>query len=277
MINRDGEHGCAFNREFESFQEVIDTAKYSEANSGHTSVPLFSGKANKSEWRGGFSGLSEYKAFVNAGWPEGGRKIREAIGSLTVPGVRSIRRQPVWSSEGDDIEIQKVYNGELDTAWRTTTRVQRQGGVSHVRVVVNDTMNGDHDADDALWRGAVGCVLVDALEEAGYRVELSLYDYAKGTYVGDGPSKSLAITRIKGFDEPLDINKVAATACNAGFLRVAMFAQMITCEKQAHHGLGMAIHKPHPYVEEGDVVIDNVFDRTSARRLLADLSKRFGE
>lgn len=226
------------------------------------------------DWDGGVSTVAGFKEFVNGGWREGVAKMREAIGTLNVAGVTSIKRRPKWRDEGDELDIQRVYSGDLDRAWWSSERKIVSGVVQHVRVLVAAAALSSVESSDMFWRGAVACILVDALEEAGYRVEVGAFAYSDHPWITKR-GRTLAGVPLKAFDEPLDIERMAACTAHAGFFRTAIFAERMSSEWECGKRLGSTIHSRPPHAEEGDIVIDNVWSQDAAKAMLDKIVSGF--
>ena len=80
---------------------------------------------------------------------------------------------------------------------------QRVTGSPIVSILVNVTASCYRQASDILWRGAVGVVLTDLLERAGYRVEFWGAQYCLPAYVDrTGCFQAVCLKRA---DQPLDL------------------------------------------------------------------------
>lgn len=110
---------------------------------------------------------------MQRGWGEGTDKIVRLADAVRdkIPHPYGSRRAIRWSDQGDMIDMAKVYQGNLDRAWRSSPR-QRERAPRVISLDVDVGQNCMVGADDLFWSGAAAVALTDALEDAGYRVEL---------------------------------------------------------------------------------------------------------
>lgn len=272
---RDGERQVARWREYDSLQELCGVSCH-PVNRRHADASVFGGRRDGSDhWRGGIGTTKAFRDLVNGGWREGAARMREAIGQLSVPAVRSIKRRQVWREDGDEVDMGRVYAGELETAWRGTVR-REVSSIFHVRITINTSAAARREADTLFWRGACACLLVDALEKAGYRAEVIAYHQGRDVY-GMGNPDHLISAPLKSSEEPLDIDRMAACTAHAAMLRCAVFGEMLSAPYAARQNLGYPIHDRN-YFAEGEHVInvDNVWTVEEARRFLERELARFG-
>lgn len=282
----DGEKGVDIVRYAHSLSD-FDTLRPHASNRDHdVARRVFNGVDDGvgSAFGGGFVTLSDYLGFARRGWPEGLARMREILGELSFPRATSIKRRPVWSDEGDDVDMGRVYAGDLERAWRRTVR-KNATAPQHLRIWTSCSYPGYTSPDKFFWRGAVACVLSDALEEAGYRVQINCHSASLGLYTervsllsGHRFDGFMAL-KLKDYDQPLLLEQVAATTAHAGFLRVAFFAAELSHHGPAipHMGRSGVFETPEklPLAEDGDIVIDKVSDEDGARKKIREIMARF--
>ena len=161
------------------------------------------------------------------GWPEGAQRIAEGVGSIEAPALVSVRRRVRRGSEGDEVDMQRVWAGDLDHAWARCVPVSVVAP-RRVRIIVDMCANGMANARELFWRGAAGVALGDALCEAGYGVTMAsafAADESENGRTGRYGRWGVYVTT-KPYEAPFSaVAMAAATAC-AGFFRVAGFAAM---------------------------------------------------
>ena len=163
------------------------------------------------------------RAFWANGWPEGAARIRTAMGEVAVPAVVSIRRRGRWADAGDELNRERVYAGDLERAWRTTSRAQ-VSAPRVVRVIIDIAANCGTGADSLFWRGAAGASLAEALTAAGYSVEIVAASAAQA--VSSKGESVFTATTVKGAESPLNLTALAAATASASFFRGCVFATM---------------------------------------------------
>lgn len=243
--------------------------------------PAEAAKADKSRsWRGDISSLEEFKGLLHEGWRDGAARMTETVGEVSVPRVQSIRRRKVFAADGDEVDMHRVYAGDLERAWESTERRLVAGNSRNARIWVEGCFNAYVEADQFFWRGAVACAMVDALEEAGYRVEVMGYDQSSSSYrsgpQGQGDEMDFICRYpIKGFMEPLDMPRMAAVTAHAGFLRGVLFAVMLAAPYKVTGGLGHSIHSRPDFAGEDDIVISGMTSRDEAIVFLREAMEKY--
>jgi len=164
--------------------------------------------------------FAQLREFWSTGWPEGVAQLREKMGRVTIPNVTSVRRRPRWADAGDELNRERLYAGDLDRAWRTTSRTV-VSAPRVIRVIVDIAANAGTTAEALFWRGAAGAALTEALTAAGYSVELLAGIFVRGVFK-DGRDY-ISATTIKAASAPLNMGAVAATCCSASFFRSTFF------------------------------------------------------
>lgn len=108
-------------------------------------------------------------AMVANGWTEGADKLSACIASTDMPTMTNVRRRARWMDQGDEIDMDSVRSGNLDTAWRAMNR-RSVSSPPRVLLVLDSIANGGMDAERMFWRGAAACILSESMQAAGYVV-----------------------------------------------------------------------------------------------------------
>ena len=130
-------------------------------------------RTNHSHYWGHIRNNQHLTEVIRDGWSEGAEKIIKLSDKLRalVPMPVGTRRKLRWSDQGDEVEMHRVYTGQLDQAWRSYPR-QRDRAPRVISIDVDIGHNNNVSSEDLFWSGAAAVALTDALELAGYRVEL---------------------------------------------------------------------------------------------------------
>ena len=194
----------------------------------------------KSDWYGLASdgGFDDVCRIVNNGWTDGASRMQTIANDLTMPEIKSSRRRVRWSGEGDDIDMQRVYAGQIDQAWRQSRRVSmRQPG--HYRIVIDVAHLSNISASDMFWPGAAGIVLADCLAQAGHNVEI-IAGRRGSNVLSEGEEIQSAIV-VKGYHDPLNIVSLAGVTALAGFFRsIGLTWTAGHFRKRARRGAGLS-------------------------------------
>jgi len=168
--------------------------------------------------------LAECVAVLAKGlWPDGAGKLRAALGDIgnDLPAPQSILRKPVRDSHGDTLDVQRVFRGDLERAWERRKRT-RAVSRRHVTLYVNIAQAANRSAEELFWRGGCAAIAANLLEQAGYSVELVQTICSDNVW----PEKNvscLLTTIAKRVDEPVNLERLAATLALAGSFRYLGF------------------------------------------------------
>jgi hypothetical protein len=224
--------------------------------------------------------VGSFLAFVNKGWPEGVSRMKESLKELNIDGVTSVKRKARWQSEGDDLNMEKVWSGELDTAWRGMHRARRPAHGRIITIWCATNARGDLTQAQLFWRGATACILAEALEKAGYSVEIVGFSIAAGvwtsgvTHSEDGLLHFHTVT-LKRHDEDLDMSRMAALTAHIATHRTITFASRLASKNALTIGLSCYGYLP-PTMDEADIVIDKVWTKEASQRFLSKMEEKYG-
>lgn len=135
-------------------------------------------------------------------------RVEKAALSIKLPPKMDPRRRRVRGDQGDELDIHAVWRGQSDTAW---SRMGKREVTSPpmVSIVINSIIQADNDKTVISYRGAVGIVLCQLLERAGYRVRLIVARGGEARSSGAGDEKFSCRATIKDYGKPLDRETVA--------------------------------------------------------------------
>jgi hypothetical protein len=161
------------------------------------------------------------KERLQRGWPEGANRLQQIATRDINP--MSIRRRRVRGDQGDEIDMQAVWRGDLSRAWTRTRRMSRSGAVRTLTIVCQLGDSAGVGSDKLFWRGAAALKLADALTSAGYNV--GIYGAITSADCDEGSKVSATqFVEIKATDAPLDLSALAALTAMPGFFRTSGFA-----------------------------------------------------
>lgn len=189
----------------------------------------------------GVATVNELRSVLTKGYPAGVAKLSKlTIGDLPAP--QDIRRRRVRSDQGDELDMQAVFRGDLSRAWSRTKR-QSRTSVRSVSIVIDLAGNASVTSNELFWRGAAGLRLADELTTAGYSV--AVYGAAGATnYTEEGSHNVCQFVEIKAEDAPMDMDRLASLTCLSGFFRTSLFTGICFAAdkigKKACGGLGQS-------------------------------------
>lgn len=231
-----------------------------------SSLPKYSGTDKARKWFG-CSSAKEVEKLAREGWPEGVKRIYDALGKIgqNVQAV-SIKRRLVRADQGDEYDIHRAYAGGLDQAWTSRKRQARIAGGSTITLAVSvNQSSGDH-ADMQFWRGAACVRLADILTEAGYQVRIVGFSRTTGFFT-DNTGRLLTVT-IKESGQQLDLSNLAATVALAGTYRHFGLRQGLAGPTEVSSSFGSPVINHE--LAEADLTIRkaDVRDRASAEQFI---------
>ena len=178
-------------------------------------------RSGQDRWLG-FYNYDSLKHAIEHGWPEAMRKTEKF--TVKLPRIKGIVRRKKRADFGDEVDIQAIYSGDLDTAWTTFERVQTEKlGSDNITVLVNLSTSCNVDAGNAFWKGAAACVLVDNLVRMGKSVEVIAFDMGHTVCRG---YNNINLVPVKDFEYPMDREHMHAIL-SPGFHRGFLFKAII--------------------------------------------------
>lgn len=241
-------------------------------------------------WYGGAKSWKEIDDVLLNGWKEGAQRAEELVEAIEhmIPMPQGRRRKPRWMDQGDELDKGRMYAGQIDTMWRAAPRtVGPAPRVISVEVAVGG--NAHRKADELYWCGVSAIVLTDALEQAGYRVELwaSTYNLGSGWGGDNGPDSWCILNRcrLKEAMEPVRIDSVAAICAHAGVFRTYGFYTFLANPSDIGSGLG-SVRDLEPAVNlaaevgvafKPDVIVDKVYTKEAAVVMIEDALRQITE
>lgn len=148
--------------------------------------------------------------------------------------VEKRRRQIKRSYAGDEIDMQRVYAGRLDSAWRKCTNKPKneKQHTRHVSIVYNGDFNGSVDGRDILKGELAFCLALDVLIRSGYSVEVFVVWPGKKLFKDDEGLKTCFAFRAKAFNDRLNLLKLLNACSPACFRTLGFKAHTLARHKQ---------------------------------------------
>lgn len=203
----------------------------------------YSHSAGDDKWFG--CSVEELRRRISEGWAEGVDRVLAlecAVRDASTVAAKSIRRRRTREAQGDEVDMQSIWRGDLSRAWGRTRR-QSRPSTKVVSIICNVGANAGVSADELFWSGAAALRLAAELSAAGYAV--GIYAGQASSMVSrDGLTANAQFVEIKAPDAPLDLSKLAAVTCLSGYWRTALFAgkcvSMDLVGKDVAHNLGIS-------------------------------------
>ena len=215
------------------------------------------------------------------GWHEGVERMQAAIDTLTPPPSTNARRRSFWSDAGDSIDMQRVYAGNLDAAWRKCTR-QSARAPRPVTIWLPMALPCLAETDEIFWRGSAVAMLADTLHQAGYSVAVVGYLCGYLMTTGDDPRLDITLT-IKPHLSPMDMGTLAAATALPAMVRGIYFSAMNLAGSMDGHKIdkGLAYGNAgseYADMQPGDIGgARTVSTQADAQRWIADSMEKLTE
>jgi len=284
-------------RHYESVAELMAvkpsaTNARTERNESFIQLRSVGHYAHKGQSWWGVRNVEEVVRISKDGWPAGLEKVWSSLQVLEMPEMISVRRKKVRKSFGDHLDIQRVYQGDLERAWESTERHPSRG-VGHTTTTIFVDINASYSttADSCFWRGACAIVLADALERAGRSARIIGFTHLDSQYIGHGGQHTTTSILLKDYSDRLDLNYLALTTALAGFYRTWIWRSWASAEQQLASGYGHCRHfsnglvdketLPRPLQDQAgeaaNVMISSVWSQSQAEKFLREMGGSFGE
>jgi hypothetical protein len=235
------------------------------------------------DWFGGLGSWDESKAVLTDGWPEGATRALELARQISanIPPITSHRRRVVNSDDGNELRIDQALRGEWDVAWQRSARREITRPVLTIGCKIGGLVNCS--AEQLFWSGAQAVALVDALENAGYRVELRAISAVAN--INSNGGRLVADVMVKRADEPSRPDAIASVVAHAGTFRTGMFALRTRGPAQMSPGeVGATIQEPAGIMQEcadkgwlqdmPDVILSAAYSRADAVKHITEAIRK---
>lgn len=233
---------------------------HSIAELENTDVPSFNQHAvnyftsrhrtyNVERWWGIPGGLRQVMEVTKHGWKDGLEKMRRTLGKLEAdfPRVRAKKRRKVRRGQGNELDIHRVYAGDLPRAWNATEKVEvfpgRKRG-KKVTIAVEMSASGGRHGEQLFWRGATATFLAERLTNAGYSVEVQGVITNTDAYP-NGPRGSVVSITLKAYDQRLNLESLVCATGLSGFYRYYGFLAKSCLPRNVSCGMGTEYSMMH--------------------------------
>lgn len=222
------------------------------------------------------STIEAIEATVRQGWADGVAKVQDLANELrnAIPEAEDITPKFQWMDEGDELDMHRVWDGELERSWYG--RDQGIGPAPRViRLLTPMGGSAGMSQEKMFWVGAGALVLTDALERAGYRCELTSYNSCN--HYGGSKHHHIAEVTLKRSDDYVPLASLAAGLCLTAWYRAIGFRWEAFGPVETGSGFGSitridndAVTKAHAerigLLDDNTVLMHTVRDKSSCVR-----------
>lgn len=255
-----------FRKEFSSWSMFID-----HAANAKTDMPMEDRESRHQKAAGSYESFTKAKSWDHVlelardGWPEGLKKAKEVSSVLFNHVSEMIEKLNVsYDIEGHSIDIARFVDGEPES-WLKFESVLQEAEAGHklIKITYNVTVSAGVSTDVIIRKGATVAALIELLEYAGHRVELTIVDSSgnsrlepsHGFVRKDLKPIMLFFVKIKEFDQNLDMNLVSYALSHPSVARALMFSAMETAPENIRKLAG--VHKYGFYGTPTDIALED--------------------
>ena len=170
----------------------------------------------------GVGSMAEAVTLAQHGWEAGRKSMVQNLESLSA--APSLARGPAYS-----LDVAGAYPVPALAACGDPLSMVSPAPMSErvrpiIRLAVSCAVSWRYDAKEIQAYGAGLLGIIDALESADFRCELT-----GGFYFNSGNEKAMFTITLKEAQDPLDLDRLAFCLCHAAFLRRIGFGLMESC------------------------------------------------
>lgn len=212
------------------------------------------GEGGAMRWWGAKS-FGDVQDKIANGWPELRERLLKMMEGIELelpmfPSLQNVRRRKRVRDEfGDELDMQRVWSGQLDTAWARPVRTQRQSmSTKRITLAFDITANAIVNNDMAMWRAALCTLLVDSLARAGRIFEIWVVDSTSNPFAwssGNRPMRLWSAWCVKRTADPIVLDRLCGMV-SVGFMRTAGFMAMGAGSWEPNTGFGSALNTGLP-------------------------------
>ena len=150
------------------------------------------------------------------------------------------KRKAVKGYQGDELDIHKVYQGNLDKAWTYRKKIEQEQKINLVNVVLDITAGYHIPCVNTFYRAAIAMMIIDELQKHGKSCKLTVCMSLLRAF-NRGEQISTFSVVVKEYNQDLMPAKIAAI-CNVGFSRCVIFPLYHLCNYEVKTSYGTIIN-----------------------------------
>lgn len=236
-------------------------------NVGHFRSHMASARSGSSWYMGNQASIERA---IYEGWPDGLARVQRLADELReqMPAPKSYKRRQRWSEDGDEPSWEREQYGATDI-WRTSKRDVMTGPTT-VELCAPWGGSAFRNAEQLQWDGVVLTVLIDLLEQAGYRVGASLnYASTWGGLFGGGQDQIVQVI-VKHPQSPLDLATLVPVAAHPGVVRCFGIGAISLASFDVGGGHGRPVEieavRKNGLIPQSSIILKHAYSESDARR-----------
>lgn len=251
--------GGLFTVTFDGWTDLLDSIK---------SYPYEVPESKRSSITGkyGFSlthSLAEALILAEDGWTEKADEVRETVKPIVSKLCSTMEVQEATYDvvPGFALDIGRYVSGDPE-CWQSFDTSYRETCGKHCSILYNYGASGGVAIDAMVKRGVLMTALIESLEFAGIRVQLTCTDVSGPSMFNSLLEKRPLwemLTIVKSYDQPLDLARVIFACAHPSMQRRLGFAAMEMAPKDVRKRVGLGEYGdgygiPMPACQKADIV-----------------------
>jgi hypothetical protein len=222
--------------------------------------PMSITKEPEKEWDDNL-GLDGALELAQTGWHKGMLQADKISAPLVEKIVGQMERPEIfYDVEGDNLDVARFVENDPECFMRLDSEIIECPSANPrlIRLLHYASESGAVDARDIMRKGAHTMALIQALEFAGHRVELTVMVYSTASIHGRNtkPAAACAVT-VKPFDEPINPGLAIFALAHPALLRRLGFVFAENMSKDAQENVGSAYGVPCNLKTNADIEINS--------------------
>lgn len=188
----------------------------------------------------GTKNFAEALQLARMGWPEGNARMAKLLPEL-LTWFSDRTQRDVWryDVEGEQVDVPRMLDGEVECWHKRWVQAGRRRGRKYLHVVVNAAITCNVTADQILNRGALVGGFITAVEQAGYRVQVTV---VQGVAQWAHRDTVALIVPIKTYDERLHPEQILFPIAHPSMLRRIIFGAEEMLSRETRERMGFSTH-----------------------------------
>lgn len=197
------------------------------------------------------------------GWQEKADEIRETVKPIVnkLCSIMEVQQATYDVVPGFSLDIGRYNSGDPE-CWQSFDVAYRETCGKHCSIVYNYGASAGVGTDAMVQRGALITALIESLEFAGIRCQLTCTDVSGPSHVSASAKPQPLwemLVLVKAYDQSLDLGRVAFACCHPAMQRRIGFAAMEMAPADVRKRVGIADFGrdygiPMPACQKADIV-----------------------
>jgi hypothetical protein len=226
---------------YDGIESVMNSPIEHEGNANRWASE-YVGRKRGRDWYGINLPADELLSLFTDGWTDGVERLNKRASEFAIEAPMSettvTRPRMRYGEEGDSLDMQAVWMGDLEHAWLGMERRRMDDLKTRVHVFVDIGGHSGVKARELQWPGILAAAVTAKAMENNYDVKITGVNYNTDQYASSRQATFQAIT-LKHYDAPMSLANVAPMMLPAFFRAVGFRAFFGSAGKrELSYGLG---------------------------------------